>query len=121
MMQKGADHHVPLDAPEGCCEAILELLPLLRGEPSRYEAIYGSYLQLQRSIRTRRHKLIVYPAAKVVRLFDLEEDPAEQRDLAGNPSSQGLIRDLFAQLLELQRQFDDPLELTSVFAELAKN
>ncbi len=97
------------------------LLPLLRGEPSRYSAIYGSYLQLQRSIRTQQHKLILYPQAQVVRLFDLQRDPDERHDLADQPSSRPLIRELFAQLRELQRQFDDPLELTSVFPGLIEN
>lgn len=31
-MVAGADHHVPLDAPVGCSQAVLELLPVLRGE-----------------------------------------------------------------------------------------
>jgi|GEM_PF-3434076 len=94
---------------------------MLRGQPSRYPAIYGSYLQLQRCIRTRHHKLMLYPKAGVVRLFDLQNDPDERQDLADQPSRQPLIRKLFAQLLELQRQFDDPLDLTAVFPELIEN
>lgn len=97
------------------------LLPLLRGEPSRYPAIYGSYLQLQRCLRTRSHKLILYPQAKVVRLFDLLNDPEERQDLADRPSHQPLIHKLFAQLRELQHQLDDPLDLTSAFPALAEN
>ncbi len=105
-----------IDTPEHV--EFQNLLPLLEGEPSRYEVIYGSYLQLQRSVRTRDHKLIVYPRAKVVRLFDLEKDPDERHDLADQPASQPLIRKLFAKLIDLQRQFDDPLELASIWPEL---
>ena len=33
-----------------------------------------------------RHKLIWYPAGNVVQLFDLERDPCETRDVAGEPA-----------------------------------
>lgn len=93
------------------------LLPLLADQPSRYEAIYGSYLDLQRSVRTAQHKLIVYPGAKVVRLFDVKNDPDEQHDLAGEASSAPVIRKLFETLAELQNRFDDPLTLKTIFPQ----
>ena len=49
-----------------------------------YEAIYGAYLDLQRSVRTERYKLILYPQANKARLFDLQADPEEIHDLADN-------------------------------------
>jgi len=90
------------------------LLPLLAGKPSEYEAIYGSYLNLQRSIRTRTHKLIIYPKAEVVRLYDLQSDPNEMHDLADRPASKELIQDLFSQLLALQKKYDDSLNLSPI-------
>lgn len=93
------------------------LLPLLAGEPSRYDAIYGSYLMLQRSIRTRTHKLIVYPKAGVVRLFDMRSDPDEQHDLADSAAEQPLIRDLLGQLIRLQKRYDDPLDLSHLLTD----
>lgn len=98
------------------------LLPLLRGEttaPPHAEPIYGAYLGLQRSIRTGRHKLLVYPQAKVVRLYDLEKDPLEMDDLASDPERQSLVRELFAKLRELQASHDDELDLAVTFPELA--
>ena len=45
--------------------------------------IYGAYRQHQRMIRKGSHKLILYPEAKVARVFDLAKDPHEMNDLAG--------------------------------------
>jgi len=87
------------------------LLPLLEGKPSGYKAIYGSYLNLQRSVRTQTHKLIIYPKADVIRLYDLQNDPNEMHDIADQPESESLINDLFAVLVELQKQYDDSLIL----------
>ena len=42
------------------------LIPLLKGEPSRYQSIYGCYLKKQRSIRTTNYKLIAYPGCKCI-------------------------------------------------------
>lgn len=90
------------------------LLPLLAGKPSEYEAIYGSYLNLQRSIRTRTHKLIVYPKADVIRLYDLENDPNEMNDIADQPANKPLIESLFAQLVALQKGYGDSLHLKPI-------
>ncbi|WP_164102326.1 sulfatase-like hydrolase/transferase [Candidatus Laterigemmans baculatus] len=91
------------------------LLPLLAGEThSLYPAIYGAYLDLQRSIRTERYKLIVYPKAERVRLYDLQDDPQELRDLAEQESSKPLIQTLYRQLKALQKELGDDLELDFV-------
>ncbi|KAA5539898.1 sulfatase-like hydrolase/transferase [Roseiconus nitratireducens] len=87
------------------------LLPLLDGEPSRYESIYGAYLDRQRSIRTDTHKLIVYPRAGVARLYDVVADPHEQHDLAQSAEHQGTLRKLVAELKELQASMKDSLDL----------
>lgn len=87
------------------------VLPLLGGENSPYDAIYGAYLDKQRSIRTDRHKLIVYPEAGVRRLYDLREDPKEQHDLAGDASMKPIEEALFARLRQLQSEMNDSLDL----------
>ncbi|MCR9294185.1 MAG: sulfatase-like hydrolase/transferase [bacterium] len=94
------------------------ILPILGGQASSYQEIYGCYLELQRCIRTQRHKLICYPKAKVVRLFDLAEDPMEMRDLADLPDYQQLKKELFALLLQQQELQDDTLDLSQAFPEL---
>ncbi|WP_306119098.1 MULTISPECIES: sulfatase-like hydrolase/transferase [unclassified Roseitalea] len=51
----------------------------------------------QRMIRSDRYKLVVidgYPSM----LFDLEDDPAERRDLAGDPAHAGIREDLEARV-----------------------
>jgi choline-sulfatase len=87
------------------------LLPLLEGKPSGYKAIYGSYLNLQRSVRTQTHKLIIYPKADVIRLYDLQNDPNEMHDIVDQPESKPLVDDLFAELVELQKAYGDSLSL----------
>ncbi len=97
------------------------LLPAIRdrNRTSAYDAIYGCYLaNLQRMVRVGDWKLIVYPKAKVVRLFNLADDPQEMHDLAADAHHKERIRDLFARLVKLQRQMDDSLDLRSAFPGL---
>ena len=90
------------------------LLPLLDGGVSPYPFIYGCYLQKQRSIRSRTHKLIVYPEAPAVRLYNLTDDPLELHDISNIPSNKNLVLELFDQLVNLQHQMQDDLDLTSM-------
>jgi choline-sulfatase len=96
------------------------LLPLLRGEQTKtnYPAVYGGYLELQRAVTYDGWKLILYPKAKVVRLFHVAADALEMNDLASDAAQSARKKDLFARLLTLQRQFDDKLDLTKTFADL---
>jgi arylsulfatase A-like enzyme len=96
------------------------LMPLIKDPQSEgeYDAIYGCYLATkQRMIRVGDFKLIVYPDAKRIRLFDLSVDPAEMDDLTGNPSHWPMVRHLFGRLLEKQAEMDDPLDLSAIFKE----
>jgi choline-sulfatase len=97
------------------------LLPNLRGESEGgrvLESVYGAYLDLQRSIRTDRYKLIVYPRAKKLRLYDLAADPRELNDLADDPRQSDQVAKLFQQLVDLQGQLDDDLDLAEFFPTL---
>lgn len=96
------------------------LLPLLRNDPAApvRDAVYGAYLDLQRAVVHGGWKLILYPQAKVARLYHLAEDPAERADLADDPAHAERKKALFARLRELQREFDDPLDLASAFPDL---
>jgi choline-sulfatase len=97
------------------------LLPLLRGEssPAAREAIYGGYLALQRAVVHNGWKLIAYPQAKVVRLYHLEDDPLEMHDLAALQQFEQRKRKLFAQLIRLQKSYDDRLDLLAAFPDFA--
>jgi len=90
------------------------LLPMLADAPSPYAEIYGCYLDRQRSIRTDRYKLIVYPKADVIRLYDVVSDPDEINDLANAPEQQTRVRELFERLVRLQSQMKDKLDLTAM-------
>ena len=90
------------------------LLPLLSGADSPYETIYGCYLAKQRSIRTSQYKLIAYPEAATLRLYDVKKDPLERNDLAGDASKKTVIDDLFSRLVKLQREMNDDLDLSEL-------
>ncbi len=94
------------------------LLPLLRGEQtqSSYESIYGAYLGLQRAITHQGWKLIVYPQARVLRLFDLANDPEEMHDLAYDPRQTQRRQELFDRLLNMQQALNDELDLRAALA-----
>lgn len=87
------------------------LLPMLRElrPVSPYPEIYGAYRDLQRAIVHDEFKLVQYPAAGVVRLFNLADDPEEMKDLAQLSPYQALKRDLLAHLHRLQEAMQDPL------------
>jgi arylsulfatase A-like enzyme len=97
------------------------LLPHIRDpqSPSDYDSIYGCYLAgMQRMIRVGDWKLIVYPQAHVVRLYNLAQDAQEMHDLAAVPQQQQRIRNMFGQLVQLQRDMGDTLDLHAAFPEL---
>ncbi len=90
------------------------VLPLLEGGKSPYKAIYGAYLEKQRSIRTDQYKLIAYPNANVLRLYDIKNDPLEMKDLADQAGMKPVLKDLFAGLQKLQKEMNDSLDLSSL-------
>ncbi len=98
------------------------LLPLVkdRSKKSAYDSVYGCYLKdKQRMVRVGDFKLIVYPQAARVRLYNLAEDPKELYDLAGNPQQWKRIRTLYSKLKALQVEMDDDLDLDAFFPGLA--
>ena len=96
------------------------LLPLLRTEDAKsaYDAIYGAYLAVQRSVTMDGHKLILYPKIQKALLFDLAADPLEMRDIA-DPARADLMRRMFRKLLELQKEAGDELDLAAAYPRLA--
>jgi arylsulfatase A-like enzyme len=95
------------------------LVPVLSGDKKEhYQEVFGGYMDFQRMIRTKDHKLILYPKGKTVLLFDLKEDPLELNNLAESGDQQVLVRDLFHQLLDQQRQLGDDLPLREIFPQL---
>lgn len=89
------------------------LLPIIRGERSSsyYQQIFGCYTSKQRMVRQDDFKLIAYPSAGVLRLFNLEKDPFEMKDLANEPEYQNKKELMLKQLIDLQEEMNDPFPL----------
>jgi choline-sulfatase len=87
------------------------VVPMLRGKDTLHNAVFCYYRDFQRSIRTKTHKLIVYPKINRVQLFDVVNDPWEMHDLVHDSSAAAVKNDLWARLTHLQRELDDPLVL----------
>lgn len=70
---------------------------------TRRDYIYGEHGEgyaAQRMIRRGRYKLVYAAAGNMAQLFDLEADPREQHDLAGDPALAGELAELLALLVE---------------------
>ena len=87
------------------------IAPLFHQEIELHDAVFCYYIDFQRSIRTVRYKLIVYPQIGRKQLFDLEKDPWEKNDLIDDASLSTVIQDLLARLRAYQKQLGDTLEL----------
>lgn len=92
--------------------------PLLAGKKGGLDAVYAAYTDTQRAVIHDGWKLILYPQAKIAKLFNLTEDPQETKDLAADPALAGRKKTLFAQFLELQKRYNDKLVLDEVFSVL---
>jgi choline-sulfatase len=86
------------------------------GDESAVPTIFGSYKEFQRMARTSDHKLIVYPEAHQIQLFDIRQDPLEMHNLAHDPAYRDTAEALYRQLKQLQVEVGDTLTLpASVF------
>ena len=88
------------------------LAPLIHGEKrALHDAIYGSYTDVQRMVRSEDFKLIRYPEAGETQFFDVKNDPWEQTDLAEDPRYQNELAELDGIFRKLQEQVGDELVL----------
>jgi arylsulfatase A-like enzyme len=92
--------------------------PLLAGENGGLDAVYAAYMNQQRAVIHNGWKLILYPEAKVAKLYHLSEDPQEMIDLAADPALSARMKALFVKFRELQKRYDDKLDLDTIFPEL---
>lgn len=92
------------------------LEPLLNGKKKRiHDAIYGSYIDHQRMVRTDEYKLIRYPKVNEVQLFNVKDDPWETNDLAENPRFREIVIELDRRLFELQKMVGDGTTLEPLY------
>jgi choline-sulfatase len=94
------------------------LRPLLNGEKGGLDAVYAAYMDHQRAVIHDGWKLILYPKAKVAKLFNLTEDPQETNDLAADPAMTARKKALFTKFRELQQRYGDNLKLDAIFPNL---
>lgn len=100
------------------------MLPLATGKTNKsaYDTIYGAYFGAQRMFRNDQYKMIIYPTANMVRLYDMQADPLELNDLAqGKSRPVELLKTLFSQFQELQVEMDDPVDVTAAFNNFMNN
>ena len=94
------------------------LLPIIQGDTSQhrsqifsaYQNVMGATDQYQRMVREGRYKLIEYfvDGNRNTQLFDLEDDPRETRNLAGDAQYEPQLQHLQQALNEWQHKVDDP-------------
>jgi len=91
------------------------IMPMIKGErKANYDALYGAYLGVQRSVKMDGYKLIMYPKIKKALLFNVAADPHEMKDLAGEAASKPIMKKLYARFVELQKEVGDRMKLTWV-------
>ena len=62
-----------------------------------------------RMLRTRRWKYFCDVAGRIRALYDLQNDPHEDRNLAGEPDHADDVRRMHARLLEIMKRDNDPM------------
>ncbi len=86
------------------------LVDCFKGKSSeKHDAVFCFYRGFQRSVRTREHKLIVYPQAGVTQLFDLKKDPWEVHNLAADAKHAALKKSLLERLHRFQKELEDDI------------
>lgn len=89
------------------------LAPILRGErESVRDTIFLAYKDVQRAVRRGKWKLILYPQVDKTQLFDLDADPYEIRDRAGDAGQADRVKTLMELMAEQQKIFGDPAPLS---------
>lgn len=78
------------------------------------QAIYAGYKNFSRTIIKQDWKLIYYPKINKIRLYNLNLDPYELKDLAHLKSSKTMIKKLLTQLQSQQQKLDDELNIDSL-------
>jgi arylsulfatase A-like enzyme len=94
-------------------------MDLINGQrkKSHYEAVYGGYVKTQRMIRKDGYKLMVYPKLKKVLLFDMVNDPQEMNDLASDDEFHEKAKEMFHDLIQLQKKMNDSLDLRDIYGD----
>jgi arylsulfatase A-like enzyme len=88
------------------------LRPLWEGKKQKIRAsVFLPFLQVQRAVRDERWKLIAYPKAGYLQLFDLQNDLNEQTNLIDSPKHADETRRLLELMKQWQAKSDDTLKV----------
>jgi arylsulfatase A-like enzyme len=86
-----------------------DLGPVLRGETDEiYHAVFASFRDSQRMIRTDEWKYVRYPLVDEEQLFHLPSDPYELQNLVEDSRHADVLHDLQRRLTEWRRVRNDP-------------
>ncbi len=85
------------EAPEGGHGR--SLLPLLTDPTATIHDAVFSEIDHRTMIRTDRHKMVVDGAGRTLKLYDMQEDPTESRNLAGRPDMDATVAALRERML----------------------
>jgi choline-sulfatase len=88
------------------------LIPLIEGKrDEQYDYMYGAYEpDSQRAFIARGFKMIYYPRIDKHRLYNLDTDPMEMNDLAGDPKYEGTLMTLKSEFAWFKGRMADPLK-----------
>lgn len=88
------------------------LRPLWEGSKDKVrDSVFLPYLEFQRAVRDERWKLIAYPKVGHLQLFDLANDPYEQRNLIDKPEHSGEVARLRALMRQWQEKAGDTVPI----------
>ncbi|MBM4102599.1 MAG: DUF4976 domain-containing protein [Planctomycetes bacterium] len=91
-------------------------VPLMTGQKKKlHETIYAALEDKQRMIRTETWKLIRYPQARKVQLFDMRNDPWEIRNLAEDPKYSDILIEMNDAMKKAMKEMNDPMPSDAVF------
>jgi len=84
--------------------------PVIRGGKGKLrDTLFFAYKNIHRGVRDKRYKLIEYnvKGKRTTQLFDLESDPWELNNLAGDPAYSAHLKRLRKELLRWKKEVDD--------------
>ncbi len=88
------------------------LRPIWEGSRKQIrDSVFLPYIQVQRAVRDERWKLICYPKVNYMQLFDLQDDPYEQKNLIDGPAAAPQVERLLGLMRRWQQQVGDTLAL----------
>jgi len=86
------------------------LVPIIRNRQQKIrDTLFFAYKDVQRGVRDKRYKLIEYSVKgkRTTQLFDLQSDPWEFDNLAGNPNYVQYLQRMRKELLKWKEQLND--------------